>query len=234
VAIGGLNADGNPDLVTANYTSSTVSVLLGNGDGSFEAKTDFATGSGAISVAIGELDADGKLDLAVANYTSSTVSVLPGNGDGTFGAKTDFATGTKPISVAIGALDADLKPDLVTANYTPSTVSVLLNLNTTGVGPTPSDLPRDFQLLASRPNPSRGSSEIRFLLPAACAVDVALFDLAGRKVRTLATGERSTPGEHSVRWDGRDGSGAPVRDGVYLVKVRAGRDVGVRKLVVLR
>jgi hypothetical protein len=234
VAIGDLNADGKPDLVTANYPSATVSVLLGNGDGSFGAKTDFATGSGPISVAIGDLDADGKPDLAAASRTSNTVSVLPGNGDGSFAAKTDFATGTGPQSVAIGELNADGKPDLVAANYTSSTVSVLLNMSTTGVGPTPSDPPRTFQLLASRPNPSHGTSEVRFLLPSACTVDAALFDLSGRKVRSLVSGERSTPGEHGIRWDGRDDSGAPLRDGVYLVQVRAGRDVGVRKLVVLR
>jgi hypothetical protein len=236
VAIGGLNADGEPDLVTANYTSSTVSVLLGNGDGTFAAKTDFATGTHPISVAIGDLNADGKPDLATANWGSNTVSVLPGNGDGTFAANTDFATGTSPISVAIGDLNGDCRPDLATANYGSSTVSVLLNIGTgtTGVGPPPPDPPRTLQLLASRPNPSRGTSEIRFLVPAACTVDVTLFDLAGREVRSLVAGERSTPGEHSIRWDERDASGALVRDGVYLVQVRAGRDVGVRKLVVLR
>jgi flagellar hook assembly protein FlgD len=53
-------------------------------------------------------------------------------------------------------------------------------------------------------------------------------------VRSLASGERSAPGEHSIRWDGRDGSGAFVRNGVYLVKVRAGHDVDTRKVVVLR
>ena len=63
---------------------------------------------------------------------------------------------------------------------------------------------------------------------------MALFDLAGRKVRSLAAGESMAPGEHSIRWDGRDGSGAPVRGSVYLVRVRAGRDAAVRKLVILR
>lgn len=61
-----------------------------------------------------------------------------------------------------------------------------------------------------------------------------MFDLAGRRVRSLVVDERGAPGEHRVRWDVRDGSGASVRNGVYLLKVRAGRDVGVRKLVVLR
>jgi hypothetical protein len=240
VAIGDLNADGKPDLAVANRSSNTVSVLLGDGDGTFGTKTDFATGSYPLCVAIGDLDGDKHPDLAVTNYNSGgagTASVLLGNGDGTFMAKRDFGTGLGPICVAIGDLNGDWIPDLAVANYSasPGTVSVLLNTSssTVGVGPEPSALPRTFQLLASRPNPSRGASEIRFLLPSACRVDVTLFDLAGRKVRSLVAGERSTPGEHIVRWDGRDGSGAPVHNGIYLVQVRAGRDVGVTKLVVL-
>ena len=56
VAIGDLNGDGKPDLAVANYYSNTVSVLLGNGDGTFGAKTDFGTGSIPFSVAIGDLN----------------------------------------------------------------------------------------------------------------------------------------------------------------------------------
>ena len=93
-----------------------MSVLLGNGDGTFGAKTDFGTGSNPHSVAIGDLNGDGKPDLAVANSASNTVSVLLGNGDGTFGAKTDFATGVDPRSVAIGDVNGDGKPDLAVAN----------------------------------------------------------------------------------------------------------------------
>ena len=85
MAIGDLNGDGRPDLAAANYAANTVSVLLGNGDGTFGAKTDFATGTSPRSVAIGDLNGDGKPDLAVANSGSNTVSVLLGNGDGTFG-----------------------------------------------------------------------------------------------------------------------------------------------------
>src|SRR6266545_1636194 len=98
VAIADLNADGRPDLAVANATSSTVSVLLGNGDGTFGAKTDFGTGIAPLSVAIADVNADGRPDLAVANNGPGTVSVLRGNGDGTFGAKTDFATGLNPNS----------------------------------------------------------------------------------------------------------------------------------------
>ena len=110
VAIGDLNADGNPDLATANSGADpdTVSVLLGNGTGGFGANTDFATGKAPSSVAIGDLDADDNPDLATANlYGADSVSVLLGDGTGGFGANTDFATGSDPASVAIGDLDAD-------------------------------------------------------------------------------------------------------------------------------
>ncbi len=126
VAIADLNADGRPDLAVANAGSSSVSVLLGNGDGTFGVKTDFATGGGPNSVVIANLNADGRPDLAVANENSNTVSVLLGNGDGTFGARTDFGTGGLATSVAIADLNADGRPDLAVANRSSNTVSVLL------------------------------------------------------------------------------------------------------------
>jgi hypothetical protein len=138
VAIGDLDGNGNPDLVTAGGNS--VSVLRNRGDGSFEAKRDYATGRGAVSVAIGDLDGDGKPELATANADANTVSVLRNRGDGSFQAKLDYPTGRYPLSVAIGDLNGDGKPDLASANcaYSPDafrctgeyTVSVLLN--TTG------------------------------------------------------------------------------------------------------
>jgi len=128
VAIGDLNGDGRPDLAVANsgFLANTVSVLLGNGDGTFGSKTDFGTGGGSSSVAIGDLNGDGRPDLAVANESFFTVSVLLGNGDGTFGSKTDFGTGASPKSVAIGDLNGDARPDLAVANDNANTVSVLL------------------------------------------------------------------------------------------------------------
>ncbi len=129
MAIADLNADGRPDLVTANSYSlgNTVSVLLGNGDGTFGTKTDFGTGSYPVAVAIADLNSDGRPDLAVANENPNTVSVLLGNGDGTFGTKTDFGTGSVPFALAIADFNADGRPDLAVANSGSSTVTVLLH-----------------------------------------------------------------------------------------------------------
>src|SRR5256712_3318430 len=79
VAMGDVNGDGRPDLAVANGGSNTVSVLVGNGDGTFQAAQSFATGTTPLSVAVGDVNGDGRLDLAVANGGSNTVSVLVGN-----------------------------------------------------------------------------------------------------------------------------------------------------------
>jgi streptogramin lyase len=80
------NGDGKLDLVVANDGSNNVSILLGNGDGTFRAAVNYGVGSGSAptSVAVGDFNGDGKLDLAVANELSNNVSILLGNGNGTF------------------------------------------------------------------------------------------------------------------------------------------------------
>ncbi len=70
-----------------------MSVLLGNGDGTFAAQQTFAAGDGPRSVTTGDFNGDGLTDLATANLDSDNVSVLLGNGDGTFAAQQTFAAG---------------------------------------------------------------------------------------------------------------------------------------------
>jgi hypothetical protein len=193
-------------------------------------------------VAIGDLNGDGRPDLVVANFGSNTVSVLFGVGDGTFDPKADYGTGNAPSSLAIGDLNGDGRPDLVVANSngpnsTVGHVSVLLNTGGSGnigVEPAPGGGAGGFRLLALRPNPSRGTSEIRFLLPSAGSVEIGLFDVAGREVRSWAWREDLPAGQHAVTWDGRDASGALVRSGVYIVRARAGGESRVRKMVLER
>src|SRR5215831_15948926 len=75
VAVGDFNGDGVQDLAVANGNSNNVSVLLGNGDGTFQAAVNFDAGGGPVSVAVGDFNGDGVQDLAVANIGSFNVSV---------------------------------------------------------------------------------------------------------------------------------------------------------------
>src|SRR5205807_548270 len=113
VALGDFNGDGKPDLATANNGSANVSVLLGDGSGTFGASTGFPAGDHPDGIAAGDFNGDGKLDLATANAASGDVSVLLGNGSGGFGAPASFGVGSFPTAVAVGDFNRDGRLDLV-------------------------------------------------------------------------------------------------------------------------
>src|SRR5262249_56724322 len=95
-----------PDLVVANFGSSNVSVLLGNGDGTFQTAVNVPIRGHPYSVAVGDFDRDGRLDLAVANRDGNAVSILSGNGDGTF-QNARNVTSRDPVFVAVADFNGD-------------------------------------------------------------------------------------------------------------------------------
>ncbi len=117
MVVGEFNGDGRPDLAVANASNinAGVNVLLGNGDGTFQAMLHFPTGNSPRSVAVGDVHGDGRLDLAVPD--GNHVNILLGNGDGTFQAPRTFLAGREPRSVAVGDVNGDGRLDLAVANY---------------------------------------------------------------------------------------------------------------------
>jgi hypothetical protein len=115
-AVGDVSRDGKPDLVTANIFSNTLSVLLGNGDGTFQPKVDVGAGLYPSSVAVGDMNGDARPDLITTNFYTYTVSVLLGNDTDGFLERRGFVTGRPSNAMAIGDLDKDGRLDVVTAN----------------------------------------------------------------------------------------------------------------------
>jgi len=132
------------DLIVANYGSNTVSVLLGNGDGTFSAQQTFATGNEPRSVVVADVNGDTHPDVITTNGGGS-VSVLAGNGNGTFAAQQTFATGPFPDSRPWPDVNEDTHPDLIMINVLSNVVDVLLG---NGDG--------SFAAAAHAPPPDRG------------------------------------------------------------------------------
>ncbi|MES2763377.1 MAG: FG-GAP-like repeat-containing protein [Bacteroidota bacterium] len=120
------NGDGNADLVTANYYSNDVSVLLGNGTGTFSNAVNYSVGVYPTAITSADVNGDGLSDLAVVNYFSNDVSILLGVGSGSFSAAINYSVGFNPRSITSADFNADGKSDLAIANFGSNNVSVLL------------------------------------------------------------------------------------------------------------
>ena len=124
LAVGDLNGDGNLDLVVANFgnlsTPGSVSILLGNGDGSFQSSVNYSLAIGAFHVVLNDVNHDGKLDVVAGGYG---IAILKGKGDGTLEAPDYYATGASaggpgsaPAIIAAADFNNDGNLDLAVGN----------------------------------------------------------------------------------------------------------------------
>lgn len=138
VAVGDFNEDGKPDIVTSNANTNNVTIVLGNGDGTFGSPTSFGLNGGKLPQGIVATDVnhDGHLDLLTANSTTSNVSVLLGDGHGSFGTATNYAAGVSgSAALAVGDFDEDGNRDVAVTNTAGSgSVGVLLGSGTGSFG----------------------------------------------------------------------------------------------------
>ena len=141
IATGDVNNDGLPDIVSADECGDdpacrdgTVSVLLGNGDGTFQPRLVFPEGIFPLSVAIADFNGDHRPDLAIANpcgtdeacVSLGSVGIMLGNGDGTFQPVVNYpATDNLTVRVDVGKFNHDGHPDVVALNVQDSNITVL-------------------------------------------------------------------------------------------------------------
>jgi uncharacterized repeat protein (TIGR01451 family) len=128
VVVADFNGDGKPDIAVANNGSGNISILLGNGNGTFRAAVDFDAGIAfPFSVAVDDFNGDGKLDLAVFQprdpntLAAAALSVLLGNGDGSFRAPQTMTLTSSATRMTVADFNLDGKPDLALQELDPNT-----------------------------------------------------------------------------------------------------------------
>ena len=140
LALGDFNSDGHQDVATADPNTDVLSVVLGNGDGTFQPAQTIAPGvlpcQGCLvqpmAIKVADFNGDGRQDLATGNRRPSDppigsgVSVLLGRGDGTFEPAQEFATENGTASLFAEDFNHDGRPDLATANHESSSLTILL------------------------------------------------------------------------------------------------------------
>jgi hypothetical protein len=164
IVVGDFNNDSHQDLAVTNQgitatPGTTVSILLGSGNGSFTAAASATVGHAPQGLAISDFNGDGKQDLAVANSGDGTVTTLLGNGAGAFApsAGSPYAVGAGVSAVAVADFNGDGKPDVVTSDTNAPGAGTITVLRGNGDGTfqtgIPFNLPKDPDLLPNPPGP---------------------------------------------------------------------------------
>jgi autotransporter-associated beta strand protein len=173
IAVGDFDGDGNQDLAVANVyafnvNDDTVSLLRGNGNGTFQPAVNYSVSGDAYSLAAEDLNGDTRDDLVVSSYSyPGHIEVLLGNTNGTFQSPIRFDAGQFPAAVAISTLVGDSKPDIIVANNVSNDVTVQL-------GKTTNEPRNDRVMIAGRIATASDVDLVRFT---AAASDTFAFDI---------------------------------------------------------
>ena len=225
ISAGDLDNNGSLDLITVGDLGE-ITVLLNQGNGTFAPASVPGLGTdGVYSGRLSDLDLDGAPDFAATSVDS--VFIERGLGGGHFALDDKlllsyFATFLAPVD-----LDRDTRPDIITAGS--GGITVFLN-RTPAVGAGPPGL--RFALEAPRPNPARRQVAFDFSLAESGRATFAIYDLAGRLVSTLVSGELAA-GPHHVTWNLVTRDGRRVGPGVYFTRLSVMNRQLVRRVEVL-
>ena len=190
----------------------------------------YMTSGSTAFITLRRLTGTGAMNFEVFSGATGTMS---GRGGGQFGmpntpdvstvSYTASVTGYHPIAVF---------RDNGTDSSTPVTYKLVTStVDPVGVGDP--EGPTDLSFAGALPNPVRGSTRFSFSLREAGDVQLALFDLGGRRVRTVVSGARGA-GHHDEAWDGRDDNGRPVGAGLYWARLHAGGKWFTKRVTVLQ
>jgi hypothetical protein len=236
-ALADVNNDTNVDIIVPTIYADSVGVFLGNGDGTFQIRSDFPTAPSPVVPILADLRLEGHLDLMTINQGhSNSLSVLLGAGTDTlFRAPTNLGLGEYPGRPALGDFNEDDCPDLAIPCQTSDYVLVMLNAicPTSGVG---TQLPYGaLHWLAASPNPSHGNVKLVYDIGTDRpeTVRISAYDISGRLVRSLVDAPEAS-GPHALTWAGEDSQGRQIGSGVYFVRAVLGGRTYSTRVVIMR
>lgn len=127
LATGDLNNDGAPDLVVSNSQSGNISILMNQGNGSFNVSNTYSTAAFPRAISIADINLDGYLDIAIANINSNSISIFMNDNTGSFYSPTTLMAGTFPSDLLFADVDNDADADLLVINKTSEDLYIFEN-----------------------------------------------------------------------------------------------------------
>ena len=237
ITAGDVNGDGNVDIVSANSSSNNASIIFGDGEGNLEPAVSYNTGGFPLAIDLGDIDGDGDLDMVTSNFSGRSWTLYENQGDGTFANRRTYPATSAGSCATLHDRDNDGDLDMTGIDEVDDVIFLFDNEPSTGIhdGIVNNDieLPRTFLLMQNYPNPFNPITTIQYTLNEYAPVVLTVYDLMGRKVRTLVDTEQN-PGQKTVQWDGRNAFGATVSSGIYVYQLSVDARRESRKMFLIK
>lgn len=248
IVVADFNNDAKIDIATsdANIPTYGMSVLLGNGDGTFQQAQNYigayADGlNNSMTMTAGDVDNDSDIDVILGNASSNDLCIYLNNGNGTnFGNMMRYgSTYIGCFSPYFADFDGDSIKDIAfTAkiDFHPLMLTYGVMIlkgkdNIIGIQGNTSEIPGNFILSQNYPNPFNPSTRIRFGIPQSGnndIVKITVYDVTGREISTLVN-ETLSSGTYEVTWNGTN-----YASGLYFYRITAGNYSEVKKMVLIK
>lgn len=245
-----IDGDGKLDIIIANgaasFTSpsgisvlrniSTPGVLAFEYD--FLNYYQFTSNSLPSRIGISDLNGDGKPDILTIDWLGGISIMVNSSTEGNIVLEEQMiiGVGNYPLSIATADLNMDSTPEIVVSNWEVEGMRVIHNflpVNDPLIISLEADVPSVFSTQQNYPNPFNPITTLRYDLPEKSHVNIIIYDMLGRQVRTLVN-QTQDAGHKSVTWDATNDYGKPVSAGIYLYQIQAGEFVQTKKMVLLK
>lgn len=211
-----LDGDQDIDFIATVSGSGQVVTLFNDGAGVFSDRSTLSLAGSPWAATSGDFNADGAIDVAVTRYGAGSVSILENDGTGTLTQAASVNVGTRPHVLVTSDFDNDGDLDLAVANDGSNSVSILLNTSAMPTSREQEELPAETALFMAYPNPFASAATVRLELGQSKRVQVAIYDVLGRRVDVLADQEVPA-GMQEWNW-----TADAVPAGVYFVRLTHG------------
>jgi hypothetical protein len=184
---------------------------------------------------LSDVNGDGVRDIVVATQQPGKIVVINGaSGNSLF----EYTFGTSinergDRATTLSSIDGNASTEFIGGNREGRVICFSGGQNTVGVDLQPNGIPAEFTVMQNYPNPFNPSTTMEVHLPAQANLSVKIFDVLGREVRSFEY-ENATPGVHKIVWDGTGKNGASVASGMYFFEARGGKNVAVRKMLMVK
>ncbi|NNG27096.1 MAG: T9SS type A sorting domain-containing protein, partial [Ignavibacteriaceae bacterium] len=227
IASGDVNNDAVPDVVCANSSGSSFSVVLCDSVGNLSLPTNYPVGAFPLSVDLGDVDGDLDLDIVTSNFTGANFTLYENDGTGVFVNRNDLPSNQAGSCAVFHDRDNDGDMDMTGIDELQDLLILFTNDPSTNVNSL-DNFPSDFNLFQNYPNPFNPTTTIKFSIPVEGFVSLNVFNALGEEVSTLVSESLNT-GTYKYDWNAGN-----LPSGIYYYSLTADNFKATKKLILLK